>query len=181
MSSRAVSKAKQQIVIRLERDTEDHILPRDFYSTIFMRFLPVLSLTYIASIIGIALSKGDFQYNIREDHTAYLMALALAAWVSVPSIIWILLRGSPLFAHVADQWYQALAAVMVLTILVSFILFPEANIYGMRIYLVSSIPAFIMIYLLFVKSWLPNIVAYGFNFMGICALLFGAFVNVTHL
>ncbi|MGH1456957.1 MAG: hypothetical protein ACRBDI_09265 [Alphaproteobacteria bacterium] len=172
-----MAKKKYEHVIRLERDTDDYILPKDFYDILVNRLLPVISLTYIAAIIGISASKGDFIHYMFEERTAYMMALFVVLWVSGPGIIWILLHGSPLFNHVADIWYKILAALMVLTLAVSFILFPEANIYGLRLYFGMSIPVFVVIYLFFIKGGLPEIASYPLNALGFCALLYGGAVN----
>tara|TARA_R110002072_G_scaffold295389_2_gene466321 strand:- start:199 stop:723 length:525 start_codon:yes stop_codon:yes gene_type:complete len=168
---------KQEYTIRLERDTQDYILPKDFYDILVHRLLPVISMTYIATIIGIAISKGHFIHYMFQDRTAYIMALAVVIWVSVPAVIWILLHGSPLYRHVADIWYKILAAIMVLTVGVSFVLFPEADIYGMRIYMALSVPVFMIIYLFFIKGGLPAIASYPLNAIGFCALIYGATVH----
>ncbi len=175
-----MSKKKYEHTIRLERDTEDYILPKDFYDVLVNRFLPVISMTYIASIIGISLGKGDFIHYMFQERTAYVMALFVVLWVSGPGIIWILLNGSPFYKHSADIWYKILAGIMVMTLLVSFLLFPEANIYGMRIYLGISVPVFVIIYLFFIKGGLPEIASYPLNALGFCALLYGAMVNFLY-
>ena len=112
-------KRNESYTIRLDRDVDDHILPKDFYDIIVHRFLPIISLTYIASIIGIAFSKHDLVFYMFQDHAAYIMALFVVVWVSVPAVTWILLQGTPMFRHVAELWYKILAALMVLTILLS--------------------------------------------------------------
>lgn len=169
---------KYNYTIRLERETEDHILPKEFYDVLVHRFLPVLSLTYVASILGIAANTGDFIEYLLYNRRAYMMGLFVVVWVSGPGIIWILLHESPLFRHVADLWYKILAAIMVMTITLSFLLFPEANIYGLRLYFVASIPVFILVYVLFVRGGLPPAASYPLNALGFCALIYGAAVNV---
>ena len=74
---------KQQYTIRLDRDAEDRILPEGFFDIIVHRFLPVLSLSYLASIIGISINKGAFIYYMFQDSTAYTMGLLLfrVQWV----------------------------------------------------------------------------------------------------
>lgn len=169
---------KQQYSIRLDRDTEDHILPKDFNDILVHRFLPVISITYIATIIGIAAGKNAFIHYAFQDRTAYLMGLAVILWVSIPALTWIFLNGSPLYRHVADVWYKILAAIMVLTIGVSYLLFPEADIYGMRLYFALSVPVFAIIYWLFVKGGLPPTASYPLNALGFCTLIYGATVNM---
>ena len=92
-----MSKQKQQ-TIRLERGAEDAILPQDFFTVINTCFLPVMALTYVLSVVGIALNQGDFLYYISRDTLAYFMALFIVLWVAVPSIIWVLLNDNPLYA-----------------------------------------------------------------------------------
>ncbi len=169
---------KKQHIIRLDRDTEDYILPKDFFDIFVRRFLPVISLTYLISIIGVAGSKGDFIYYIFKDQIAYVLSVFVVLWVSGPAIIWIVLNGSPLFKHVADLWYKILAFIMIVTISLSHFLFPEADIYGLKVYFVSSIPVFILIYIFFVKEWLPEFLSYPLNVLGFCALIYGAVISV---
>ncbi len=169
---------KKQYTIRIERDVEDHILPKGFFNILVNRFLPVISLTYIGSIIGVAGNRGDFIHYMFKDNTAYIMSLFVVIWVSVPAIIWMILYGNPLFKHVADIWYKILAALMVITIAVSYLLFPEGDIYGLRLYFVASIPVLLLTYILFVKGGLPSIAAYPLNALGVCAFLYGAVINV---
>ena len=44
------------------------------------------------------------------------MGLVVAAWVSVPAVIWIILHESPLYTHVADIWYRLIAGLMILVL-----------------------------------------------------------------
>ncbi len=169
---------KEQHTIRLDRDEADHILPKDFYDILVHRFLPVISLTYVATIIGLSASNGDIIHYIFQERTAYVMSLFVVLWVSGPAIIWILLHESIMFRHVADLWYKILASLMVLTIALSFFLFPEGSVYGLRQYFVLSIPVFIIIYYFFVKGGLPPAAAYPLNALGFCTLLYGAAVNI---
>lgn len=67
---------------------------------------------------------------------------------------------------------------MVITIALSFFLFPEADVYGLKVYFVLSVPVFILIYYFFVKDLLPRVASYPLNALGFCALLYGAFVNL---
>ncbi len=173
-----MSKKIQQI-IRLERDTTDYILPKDFFQILVHRFFPVISLTYVISILGIAISRGDFFHAMFLDNTAYVRGIMVVVWISVPSIIWILLRGNPLLSHMADLWYKILAGLMILTIMLSFFLFPEAKMYGMRMYFALSVPLFLMVYILMIREKLPPVLSYPLNAMGVCALIWGAAMRVV--
>ncbi len=163
--------------IRLERNAPDRLLPKDFKEILTRRYFPVLSLTYISSVVGIAAQKGDFLHYLFEDKSAYAMALFVPLWVSVPAVLWIVLKGSHLFYHVADIWYKITAVIMALTLLVSFILLPEANILGLRIYFVATIPVFFVMYFFFVKGGLPAIAAHPLSALGMSFLLYGGILN----
>lgn len=172
-------KERYQHIIRLERDTEDYILPKNFFDVLVHRFFPVISLTYLASVISIAISTGDFIEHMFMDRMAYLMGILLVLWVSVPAIVWILMAGNPLLSHVADLWYKIIAGLFIVTISLSYFLFPEAELYGLREYFVLSIPIFILIYFVFVRDKLPMIAVYPLNALGFCALFWGAFMGVV--
>ncbi|MDH5723328.1 MAG: hypothetical protein OEY94_08425 [Alphaproteobacteria bacterium] len=168
---------KQKHIIRLERDGVDRLIPKDFFDLLIHRFLPVISMTYVAAIIGIAFNKGDIWHYLFEIKTAYVMSLFVVLWVSGPGIMWIFIKNMPLYAHAADVWYRIIAGLMTLTIMLSFLLFPEMEIYGLRIYFALSVPVYIIIYYFFVKGGLPSMVSYPLNFLGLAALLFGALLS----
>jgi len=173
-----VSNNKNRIVIRLERDGSDHLLPKHFFDIIVNRFLPVLSLTYISTVIGISAENGQFIQNILRDNSAYVMSLFVVLWVSIPGFIWIFLKGNPLLSHVADTWYKIIAVLMTMTIALSFFLFPEASVYGLRLYFALTIPVFLIIYAFFVKGGLPSSSSYTLNAAGFCVLMYGALIKV---
>jgi hypothetical protein len=163
--------------IELKRGEPDRLVPKDFGEIMMHRFLPVLSLTYISALIGIAAERGSIRHYLLEDHLAYLMGLVVAAWVSVPAVIWIMLHGSMLYAHMADIWYKIIAGLMILVLMASFILFPEAGDYGLRTYFAATMPVFLIMYLFFVKGGLPSFAAHPLTALGLTALLHGAFVS----
>ncbi|MCB1782791.1 MAG: hypothetical protein KDI13_02240 [Alphaproteobacteria bacterium] len=169
---------KDKIVVRLARDNADHLVPAHFYDILMHRFFPVLSLTYISSVVGIAAKQDSFLHYMFADRKAYLMALFVVLWVAVPGVIWIFLKGNPVQTYVADIWYKILAGIMVVTLMLSFVLFPEADIFGLRLYFVASIPAFIMMYFFFVKSGLPPLAAHPLNMAGLGMLVYGAILNL---
>lgn len=172
-----VSRAKKQPKVVLERGAPDRILPKHFLRVLLRRYFPVLSLTYISSIIGIAFKRGDFEKYLLGDQFAYAMALLPALWVSVPAILWIILRGSHLFNHVANLWYIITAVLMSFTLLLSFVLLPEVDFMGAKLYLLSSIPMMVVMYFFFVKALLPAGAAHTLNVLGLTALLFGAMMR----
>ena len=166
--------------IELERDAPDRLLPKDFTEILTRRCLPVLSLTYISSVIGIAAKKGDLLHYVFEDKSAYLMALFVPLWVAVPAVLWIILKGSHLFHAVAETWYKITAAIMSVTLLFSFILFPEANIFGLRFYFAATVPVFFVMYFFFVKGGLPAMAAHPLTALGLTFLLYGGVINFIH-
>ena len=172
-------KEKTQHIIRLERDTADYILPKNFFDVLVHRFFPVISLTYLASIVSIAVSSGSFIQYLFLDRMAYLMGMLLVVWVSGPAIVWILLAGNPLLNNIADLWYKVLSGLLVLTITLSYFLFPEAELYGLREYFILSTPIFVLIYFVFVCDNLPQVAVYPLNALGFCALIWGAFMGAV--
>lgn len=163
--------------IDLERGTGVRLLPRDFFDMLSRRFFPVLSLTYIASVVGIAFKKTPVLHYLLEDDYAYDMALWVALWVTIPALFWIIIRNSLRYASLADVWYKAIAGLMCLTLGVSFILFPEWEIgQGMRVFFVATMPVFVIQYYFFVKGGLPAAAAWPLTVAGIVLLLYGQLV-----
>jgi hypothetical protein len=171
---------KHKNVIQLERGAGDRLVPKDFGNIMTRRFLPVLSLTYISAVVGIAAERGSLRHFLFEDKSAYTMGLLVAAWVSVPAVIWMLLHESPIYKHMADVWYKIISALMILTLLASFILFPEAGVYGLRVYFAATIPIFLIMYVFFVKGGLPAFAAHPLTALGLTALIHGAVLNFIH-
>ncbi len=166
-------------VIRLERDSQDHILPKDFGIIVCHRFFPVLSITYLLSIfvIAIGIGKLSFLKFLFLDSTAYMMALLVVLWVSGPSFVWVLVRSHPLMSSVAELWYKVLSGLMILIVMLSFFFFPEGHMHGMRIYFALSIPVFVMIYFILLKDKLPPLYSYPLNAAGFCAFVWGMSVD----
>jgi hypothetical protein len=161
----------------LERGAGVRMLPRDFFDILCNRYFPVLSLTYIASVLGIALKGGNPIVSILQDSRPYDMALWVALWVAIPAMFWIVIRNSMRYAHAADVWYQAISGLMCATLLVSFLLFPEREIgYGLRMFFVATIPVFFIQYYFFVRNGLPALAAWPLTIAGIVAFLYGQLV-----
>jgi len=166
--------------VELERDAPDRLLPKDFREIMTRRYFPVLSLTYVASVTGIAAEKGHFIHYLFEDKTAYVMALLVALWVSIPAMLWIILKGSHLFHQVAEDWYKIVAGLMTLTLLMSYVLLPEAGMFGLRVYFAATIPVFFVMYFFFVKGGLPPMAAHPLTALGITFLFYGAVINFLY-
>jgi hypothetical protein len=111
--------------VELERGGPDRLVPKDFGEIITRRFLPVLSLTYVSVLVGIAAEKGSLIHYLFEDKSAYVMALMVAAWVSVPAVVWIIVNGNPVYSHLADIWYKIIAALMMMILFRVLFYFPR--------------------------------------------------------
>lgn len=170
---------KKEQIITFERGSK-RILPKDFWDILSTRFLPVISLTYVSSVIAIAAQKGDLQHYIFDDKSAYVMALIVALWVSMPAFLWMFLRASHLYSHLADHWYKCIALLMILLLGISYVLFPEAHIYGLRMYFAASIPMLFVLYYFFIKGGLPAVAAHPLTALGITFLIYGAAINFLH-
>ncbi len=167
--------------ITIERTGKDYLVPKDFFEILTRRLLPVISLTYVSSVIGIAAEDGQhFIHYLFEDKSAYLMALLVVLWVSFPAILWILLKGSHLYSHLADLWYKICAALMMILLGMSYILFPEAGMYGLRTYFVASVPILVVLYCFFIRGGLPPLAAHPLTALGATFLIYGAIINFIH-
>ncbi len=158
-------------VVRLKRDNNDYMLPRYFFDMLVRRFFPVMSIIYLTSIFCISVGSGSFEQLLFYDNSAYISGLFVVLWCSAPAVVWLLLRANPLFWSAANLWYKILAGLMQFTICVSYFMFPEMEMYGMRTYLILSLPAFFLIYYLFVIDPLPIEVVYLLNAFGLCAFI----------
>ena len=153
------------------------MLPRDFFDVLCNRYFPVLGLTYSASVIGIALKNNHSPVSILQDSRAYDLALWIALWVAAPAMFWIVIRNSMRYASLADDWYKAIAGLMCVTLLVSFILFPEWEVgRSLRIFFVATIPVLFIQYYLFIRGGLPAIAAWPLTVAGIVLFLYGRLV-----
>lgn len=169
---------REQPVLRIQPEEGERFLPNNFYDVIAHRYFPVLSLTYIASVVGIAIklsnSEFGFFHYFFESPEAYRMGYWVAAWVSVPAVLWILIRGTFHIGRQADLWYQATAALMIVTLLISFLLFPMGAFgYSVRLFMVATVPIFIVQYFFFVRGGLPPRMAWPLTVAGLTFLVYG--------
>ncbi len=165
----------------LRRSSDPKFLPVDFWDTVLNRYFPVLSLTYLSSVLGIALKESPAGQGLLDhllgDPYPYDMALWVALWVSVPAVFWIILRRSIRYAHLANIWYKIIAGVMALTALLSLAIFPEWDaVQGVRVFLVATIPVFLIQYLFFVRGGLPPKLAWPLTVAGLVFMLYGALI-----
>ena len=145
-----------------ERTGQD-LMRLSFIDATINRYLPILSLTYIASVLGMALKRGgtaDFLFRILTDEKIYDLALMVAIWVSIPAIIWISMRSMGALGAYANNWYKSVTTLMVLTLFSSFLLFPPDGQghqiwYTARLFIAAAIPIHIVQYWFFTKEGLP--------------------------
>ncbi len=164
-------------VIKFKRGAKDILLLKDFFEILTRRYFPVLSLTYISSVVAIAAQRPDFLNYLAHNKTPYVMALFVALWVSIPAILWILMKGIHLCAPHADTWYKICSILMMMTLCISFILFPEADAYGLRLCLAATIPMLFIMYFFFVRGGLPGAAAHPLSALGLTFLIYGSLIG----
>ena len=169
---------REQPVLRVRPEEGERFLPNNFYDIVAHRYFPVLSLTYIASVVGIAINlcneEFGFVHYFMESPEAYRMGYWMAAWVSVPAILWILIQGTFHIRKQADIWYKATAGLMIATLLLSFLLFPMGAVgFGLRMFMVATIPIFIVQYFFFIRGGLPARMAWPLTVAGLTFLIYG--------
>lgn len=166
---------------RIERHTRKTILPPDFFDIVFHRYFPVAALTYIASLLGVALrNTSSFDTLVRflfHDPYAYNMALFILLWTSFPAIFWIIIRSSVRYAARADVWYKGIVVLMVLTMFMSYFLFPEWD-FGnqLRIFFVATIPVFFVQYFFFIRGGFPAAASWPLTVMGLVLMIYGVVI-----
>lgn len=168
----------------MNSDLRKHVPPPKwearFFEILTRRFLPALSFTYVIAVLAIACEKGAFFHYFFEDRSAYLAALPICAWISMPALLWMFLRCLHFSRHQADDWYKIISGLMILVLLISEILLPEINFWGLKLYLAASLPMFIVMYVFLVKEALPAEAAYPMTVLGLACLVHGAAVHLLH-
>lgn len=176
MSDKNQDKNKQ---IVLERNIpEGRLLPKDFFDVIVNRYLPVLSFTYLSTLIGIALKRGGIT-QILCNGGVYDVALMVSLWVSVPAVIWILVNGLSAYRSYADLWYKLIAGAMVMVLLLSFMIFPMGGngiLGAIRIFIVAALPIHFVMYFFFIKGGMPTLYSVPISAVGLTFLIYGHFL-----
>lgn len=162
--------------LKISRNEKDRVLPRDFFKMLLGQFFPILSITYVASIAGISLYLGGGVAGAVDELMqrvhVYRMALWMAIWVSVPGVVWLCLKGSIRFSHHANAWYIVTAGLMVLTLGVSFLLFPEQD-SDLRLFILFVLPIHVVMYLFLSVFKLNQWIAQPFQLLAGILLVFG--------
>lgn len=166
--------------ITLKRGAPDRILPGNFAEVLTRRYFPVLAMTYIANILGVAAAHGrdgsGVLFHLLHNPSPYRQAIYVALWVSIPAIVWIVMKGSILWSWHAGVWYKGIAAMMSTTAILAYILFPEDFFQGMRLFFVASIPVFFVQYYFFVRGGMPGFLAWPLTVTAMGALAWGLFI-----
>ncbi len=168
----------QKLTDPIHQEAPDRLLYPGLVDVLCHRYFPVLSLTYIASVVGIAIKStgpgSGFLFHLLEDPQVYHTALWVGLWVSVPALSWIGISNALHMRSAADLWYKVMAALMVATVFLSLFLFPIGEVgYEVRMFLLASIPIFIVQYDFFVKEGLPPAAAWPLTVAGITLLVYG--------
>jgi hypothetical protein len=163
----------------------DQMLPHKFFDILFHRYFPVLSFTYIASIVGIVLidqaPNQNFIDALLYNKKAFDTALLVGIWVSIPSVIWITLKSSIRFPVYANLWYKVIAMLMTMVLLVSLIFFPVEEFNGgIRLFMVASVPVFLAQYVLFVHEEMPRFISWPLTIIGLLSCIYGLFLNFVN-
>ncbi len=119
-----------EITPQLRPTDRDEMIPLDFFDVFVNRYLPVLSCTYVAVVFGLALKKGGlfgFIPHFFGDKSIYWLALIVATWVSIPAVVWIIMRGIGALEKFANSWYKSTTMMLVIVLASSFILFPPTG------------------------------------------------------
>jgi hypothetical protein len=163
------------------RVSSDQLLPKDFFDILFNRYLPVASLTYFGSLIGYATKFGGLSGwlgQLAHNPDIYMLSLYGAIWVSIPAMVWILMRSSAMLTCHADIWYKVTAGMMAATLILSLVLFPMEN--GLlamaQDFIVAVLPVHILMYVLFVKGGMPVMYGAPVSATAIAFLIYGMFL-----
>lgn len=173
-------KPKEPHTIRLDRDTHDYLLPKNFFVILAYRFFPVMGLIYFSSVIGLSYHKGDFFHYLFKETSPYLKSMLIVFWASIPSLTWIFLHETAVLRHVADLWYKIIAVLLVSVLATCYVMFPEIGMYGLRQYFAMSVPIFIIVYGLFVREWLPDVAVVPLNVIGGLTFMYGSLINFLY-
>ncbi|MBL4590165.1 MAG: hypothetical protein JKY11_08835 [Alphaproteobacteria bacterium] len=169
---------------KLVASDRDGIIPLDFFDVLVNRYFPILSCTYVATVLGLALKKGgvdQFLEYFLADKSIYWMALIVSGWVSIPAIIWIFMRGTGALETFANNWYKSTTIMMVSILIGSFLLFPpsgQANIYWAtaRLFIVAAIPVHVIQYWFFRHGGLETVQSTTLGALALALMMYGLFV-----
>jgi hypothetical protein len=165
--------------VRLNSLATTQLLPVGFIDAVLNRYLPVLSFTFFAVLAGVAMKIGGvsgFLHYFLQYKEAYQISGAVCLWVSIPALLWILLRANRSTASFADMFYIIMTCMMVVTLLLTLFLFPDVSndyLRLVRLFIVAAIPIHVIQYVFLVRGGLPFSYAQMINIIGITMFVYG--------
>ncbi|MEE3322557.1 MAG: hypothetical protein VX196_01330, partial [Pseudomonadota bacterium] len=99
-------------------------------------------------------------------------------WVSIPAVIWLLMKSNSLLSNHADLWYKVTAGMMAATLLLSLILFPmESGLLAKaQNFIVAVLPVHVLMYIYFVKEGMPVMFGVPLSCAGVVLFCYGMFI-----
>jgi hypothetical protein len=160
--------------------SEDRLLPKEFFDVLFNRYLPVASLTYLGSLLGYATKFGGMNFiaHLFTNNKIYWLSLYGAIWVSIPALVWIMMRSMSLLSDHADIWYKVTAGMMAATLILSLILFPMESgpLSHAQNFIVAVLPVHILMYIYFVKGGMPVMFGAPLSATAVAFFVYGMFI-----
>ena len=179
------SKKDEFITSHNNSGARDNVDVAETMAEIFVnRYVPVLSLTYIASLLGLALKRGGLTHFVAEllaDKAIYWLAFGVGVWVSIPAMIWISMRSVGTLITYANNWYKSTTLLMVIVLMGSFLLFPPDGQgsqwwYTARLFVAAAIPIHVIQYWFFTKEGLPTNISATLGAIALAFFLYGMIV-----
>lgn len=170
---------EKSIIMRHYRYAGRKLQSHHIWKVLMDRLFPLLSLTYIAAVIGLsfreATSSAGIFHVMTQQQWIYGVAFLFMLWVAVPCVLWISIRSSIRFPHLARSWYWMTAGFMLVSLLVGWILVPEVS-HWVSALAATVIPMHVVCYVLLCLSPLPRIMAWPIFGMGMGLGFYGSFV-----
>lgn len=132
-------------------NSDNRILPLNFFDYLLNRLLPSMALGYIAAYLGLAWLYGGGAFSgfvhvmLRGDMHVYALALVTSLWVGIPGFTWLCLQGMVRYCGYARLWYKLLATLMAAILFSALVLLPDGQGW-MRMVLVAALPFHLLMY-----------------------------------
>ncbi len=161
---------------KFERNPKDAEVMQRIWNIFCSRLFPILSMIYIASVLGICLKHGT---HFLTDGSAHYISMMIIIWVSIAPVTWICMRAMiGEFQGRAKTWYLWIAGSQALCGLLFFFLFPTDMgpwLWGFQSFFVASIPIHIVVYFFFMQRALPPPAAWPLTIIGLVFMGYGLF------
>ncbi len=159
---------------KFERNPKDSKTMARIWSIFSARLFPVLSLSYVASVLGICLNNGT---HFLTDGNAHFMALIITMWVGIAPFTWTCMRATiGEFEDQANTWYLWIAGLQGLCGLAFYFMFPTNLgpwLWGFQSFFVASIPIHIVVYIFFMARAMPSVMTWPLSLIGIIFMVYG--------